>query len=528
MLTFGIRYLCETVVAGELADRTRVEWPPHPARIFMALAAAHFQTGDDPAERAALHWLETVESTPFITASVVHQRDAVTTFVPVNDDNEGYKRKPDGKVSIRPEFATGIGVRRNRQDRTFAKAWLEDDTVFLHWPTLDASQYLPALRELCSKVSRIGHSSSLVQMWATDEPAPPPTWEPHPRGQLHLRVLGAGSLEGLEERFNRDAVAEYHALEERASDVSLRRRDRDASKQQLRDQFPHGVPVRQRPEMGLSEPYRRVGEAEELGAPGTVFDPRLIMVSLKRIEAPFRQLGLAATLDLTQRCRDALLKHLDGAAAEVLTGHDPATGARSEKPHLAILPLSFVGREHATGAILGLAFALPEITSPGDRSLFNRALASLCSNDLLLGQKGRWRLEAPDERAAFRSSQWMGVKRGVDLWATVTPFVYDRHSKAKDKAAYQEELAAGIREAWQNVKHPDNPAVLEEVIITPVSAHLGALPAHAFPRLRRKDGSERRHCHAILRFDQPITGPLLLGAGRYRGYGLCRPMEEAL
>jgi CRISPR-associated protein Csb2 len=63
-----------------------------------------------------------------------------------------------------------------------------------------------------------------------------------------------------------------------------------------------------------------------------------------------------------------------------------------------------------------------------------------------------------------------------------------------------------------------------EVIVTPVSSHLGAPPAHAFPRLRRKDGSERRHTHAILLFDIAVRGPVIIGAGRYRGYGLCRPM----
>jgi len=66
-----------------------------------------------------------------------------------------------------------------------------------------------------------------------------------------------------------------------------------------------------------------------------------------------------------------------------------------------------------------------------------------------------------------------------------------------------------------------------EVIVTAVSAHLGVPPAFAFPRLCRKDGSERRHAHAILVFDVPVCGPMLLGAGRYRGYGLCRPMEES-
>lgn len=61
------------------------------------------------------------------------------------------------------------------------------------------------------------------------------------------------------------------------------------------------------------------------------------------------------------------------------------------------------------------------------------------------------------------------------------------------------------------------------VIVTPVSAHLGVPPARAFPKLKRKDGSDRRHTHAILVFDGPVCGPVLVGAGRFRGYGVCRP-----
>jgi len=64
-----------------------------------------------------------------------------------------------------------------------------------------------------------------------------------------------------------------------------------------------------------------------------------------------------------------------------------------------------------------------------------------------------------------------------------------------------------------------------EVVVTPVSAHPGVPPAYSFPRLTRKDGTERRHAHAILVFDQPVRGPVLIGAGRYRGYGLCRPIN---
>src|SRR3972149_3004971 len=57
MLAFGIRYLNGFVAAAEPDSHERAEWPPHPGRVFMALAATHFQTGCEPAERDALIWL---------------------------------------------------------------------------------------------------------------------------------------------------------------------------------------------------------------------------------------------------------------------------------------------------------------------------------------------------------------------------------------------------------------------------------------------------------------------------------------
>jgi CRISPR-associated protein Csb2 len=64
-----------------------------------------------------------------------------------------------------------------------------------------------------------------------------------------------------------------------------------------------------------------------------------------------------------------------------------------------------------------------------------------------------------------------------------------------------------------------------ELVKALVSAHLGVPPAHVFPQLVRKDGGERRHAHAILVFEQRVVGPVLIGAGRYRGYGVYRPVE---
>ena len=53
MTALGIRYLMGCAVSSDMT-RQRWEFPPHPGRVFMAMAAAHFETGEDARERRAL------------------------------------------------------------------------------------------------------------------------------------------------------------------------------------------------------------------------------------------------------------------------------------------------------------------------------------------------------------------------------------------------------------------------------------------------------------------------------------------
>ena len=94
MFALGIRYLNGwSMAAADGARKEQAEWPPHPDRVFMALAAAWFETGEDCEEGAALRWLETL-SPPAIAASEATFRALVTSYVPVNDDGGGKKSNP--------------------------------------------------------------------------------------------------------------------------------------------------------------------------------------------------------------------------------------------------------------------------------------------------------------------------------------------------------------------------------------------------------------------------------------------------
>lgn len=527
MLALGIRYLNGFSAAAEFDNRERAEWPPHPGRIFMAMAAAHFQTGADPMERKALKWLEALDA-PQIYAPEAADRAIVTQFVPVNDHNRGYKVK-NQKVIVFQEISH-TGIRRERQDRVFARAWLEDDIVWLVWPEIHAEESIKyALGSLCTKVTRIGHSSSLVHMWvAQPEEVEEPNWVPdEDRAVIRLRVATPGTLEDLERRYNGQAVENYCSLKVAAEDDSDKKAQKLAKKR-LKEEFPNGLPRQDRPRLTITCGYARPERPEEVSAArGTVFDPHLPTLRLEPENSPYRYLDLPCVFALIQRWRDALLSHsnsLPETVRQILSGHD-SNGAVLQAPHLAFLPLAFVGHEHADGHLMGLGLIFPAKLSRDDRRGVLQVARQV--RRLKLGRLGVWRLEAETREGApftLKPCTWTAYPNGHTRWATVTPIVYDRHPKSTDKATYVAEVADMIRQACTRIGLPEP----REVIVTPVSAHLGVPPAHLFPHLRRKDDSLQRHTHAILVFDRPVCGPVLLGAGRYRGYGCCRPMFEAV
>jgi CRISPR-associated protein Csb2 len=521
VLALGIRYLNGFAAAAEPDARDRPEWPPHPARVFMALAAAHFQSGQDPAERTALEWLESL-SPPALRTPAATVRATVTHYVPVNDKPGDQTRPPTALIQSLPHLT------RDRHERTFARAWLDDEIAYLLWPDVVADTPLaPALDALCANVTRIGHSMSLVQMWVADATeAGAPNWiADDVRAEIQLRVPGPGMLADLKRRYNGPAVDAYAALVTAAKDAADAP-SRRAARRRLREAFGASPPPRLWPQASRYCGYARPQPpGPERRIPGTVFSPHLVVFTLEAHRGPYQALDLSCVATVVERWREALVSRSNDLPERIrgmVSGHDHA-GAPLTRPHLAFVPLAFVGHPHADGHLVGLAAVFPQDLDAEDRRQALRALGRV--DDLRLGPLGVWRL-GRDLTARplwnLRPEAWTAHPRGATHWATVTPVAFDRHPKVKDRAEAQRETAGMIAEACTAIGLPRP----REVIVTSVSPHLGAPPAHLFPRLRRKDGSERRHAHAILVFDEPVRGPVLIGAGRYRGYGACRPLRD--
>lgn len=484
MLKLGLRYLCGRSTATDPSDRDRAEWPPHPGRVYMALAAAFFQGDRDQKERRALEALESLPP-PEIFAPRGGSRSVVTRYVPVNDSEKPYEKRGKRIVFFPPMGSRRIG--RNRQPRTFPSIPLPlDAEVQLFWPDAELEEDLrTALSDLCSRVSRVGHSSSVVQMYLaeTDPSDDLEHWHPADEGaHRELRVTGPGRLAELEASY-------AHEL---------------------------------RPSTGLWSGYRSgVPAREEIAS--TLFDSNLMI--LRIVEGP--TVDLTSTLNLTRALRGAVINQAPEPVPEVISGHLP-DGGPSKKPHLAFVPLAHVGHEHADGRILGLAVVLPEDLSSSERRLCLGAVAGShrrANGELFLplylgsarGRSLEWELEPEYREPPPQTLTGRTWTRPSTIWASVTPVVLDRY------ADEEEEQRRILALSCRRIGLPEP----TEIRLSKVSWWIGAPSAPEMrPLTKGSDGPRRFHLHARLRFDRPVRGPLLLGAGRYRGYGLCRPILD--
>jgi len=511
MTVLGIRYLTGHSVAANVAMPRVPEWPPHPGRVFMAMAATHFETRGDEREREALEWLQQAGA-PALRAGEHNPRSFIETYVPVND-------KLDRQAG---------SALRARQPRSFPTTRPDQDCVFLVWDSQVPQHLRGALDQLCDKVTRIGHSSSLVQMWLCDGiETLKAEWHPNDReSEQQMRVAEPGTLAYLERAFNGEAIEQYRELSEASE--SAKGKERVRLKAEIAHRFPEGPPRPSRPQLARWQGYARVsGQKAEEEIQAGPFDPSLIVLTKGDEQRVF---GLETTLQLTSALRAAAMKAAGKDVPEWLSGHQP-DGRPSSKPHVAFFPLPFVGAKHADGHLMGMGIAVPrelELQSETRDAVLRRTIGVLLFRNtgeekiIHLRRNGVWEWELEREKREYppltlRAATWTGPARE---WASVTPVVLHHYPKRNRQGDVQRILL----EAFESARLP-SPA---EVRVQPVSLFEGAGHAQSLPEFT--EGGEdlcRYQVHIIVRFPVRVEGPLLVGRGRYRGYGLLRPVEVA-
>ncbi len=540
MLSVEIEFLTGRYSATAHFDRKEYEWPPHPARLFSALVATWADSDQpDPSERAALEWLESLDP-PTISAARVFPRRSMTHFVPVNDaaviGKSWYERKAAQVDELNQQFESALEESagevnskvtriqtkleralnvddqvdslgntnpndaarllpdgRNKQERVFPSVTLEDPHVTFTWETDVDPKTSETLDGILERVTRLGHSSSLVSCRVVSN-HPNPAFVPG-RGDHLIRTVRSGQLRTLENQY-----AQHKACR------------------------PRSLPF----------------EGVYYGPPGTGTDSEQKLspnLAGKWITFEFRLnsrwFPATESVLIARTMREAIFHYADDLP-EGLTGHTES-GSPSQHPHVSFIPLPYVGWEHADGRLMGVAVMIPDQCDPRTEISLLRAIGKWEqeANTLVLklGRKGVVEIERKPATAitSLKRKFWEGPARS---WTTVAPIALPAHpgglsnGTSHSRSRAWDRATQGVADSCAHVGLPTP----TDVALSLNPFVKGSRRASEYPTFKQsgRNGTEvaRQLIHAQIEFDRPITGPLLLGSGRYFGLGLMRPISK--
>jgi CRISPR-associated protein Csb2 len=129
------------------------------------------------------------------------------------------------------------------------------------------------------------------------------------------------------------------------------------------------------------------------------------------------------------------------------------------------------------------------------------------------------------ERSSLDPSRYVLTAR---RWATVTPMVLDRHLKGRSNEDVQKDIQRLVAEASARSVgiRPVAIMVSEHSAVRGAPSVRTSDHAPRWTRWRVPDHlASRPLVHAVIEFEEAVAGPVLIGAGRFCGLGLCLPLD---
>lgn len=283
----------------------------------------------------------------------------------------------------------------------------------------------------------------------------------------------------------------------------------------------------------VHQTYEAEGRAASQTAASSVFGEWLVFREIASENGRRIGLKLSKTEDISRALRGALLSHAGHDIPEVLSGHD-ANGRPLERPHIAYVPLADVGSPYSSGSVLGVAVLLPTAIEADERRAVLRAIGRWEERALrlTLGRVGAAELERivdSDPRKTLDPSWWT---RPARRWGSVTPVALDKNpgnlhsSDPKEASAAARRAEEIVMQSCERIGLPA-PRWVEIIRRSLFDAAPPARNYMPFPRKSGNSSAPRRVCvHIEMCFEESVAGPVLIGAGRYFGVGLCRGRGE--
>ena len=468
------------------------EWPPAPARLFQALIAgsARGATISD-SHRNALDWLESLDP-PTISAPLAESAQSYKIYVPNNDLD----------ATLTPKRTWDEAVAQTRVDKLVQPMlfdpnvpvtyyWLHEDTLF---------ERMEALRDLAKGLYQLGRGTDAA--WAeaiacsADEARKtlqtPGTLVYHPSrnrrgtGGSVLSCPASGLRQGLQQQY-RESLTRFDATTLDDKPIGV-----------FRQSFKPAWALRQT--SYNAKPQRFVFDLRNVNE-GDAFSAK----------------HLRSTAQLVQQLRDKAAGDLVEAMPEqrqhverYLVGR--GANEQDKANRVQIVPIPSVGHEHADMMIRRVSVYVPQSCpiSHEDLSWAFSQVVWFDNNGVITAE-----LERTDEtRMADR------FETSTRHWQSVTPLALSVSGRGP-----REVVEARAAKAFQQaLRHANVQARILEIRVQrePFQSH-GCL-AEAFAAGTRFPQHLLWHVDAV--FDEPVSGPLVLGNGRFLGLGLMQPVSE--
>lgn len=499
---------------------------------------AEWAVDKKPDERRALEWLEE-QPPPSISASEVDWRSVQDHYVPTNDTATVSTRKYEKKYEVIGNFrkileekgdntialtrireetdvqditcelgATNptnglemLPAHRGRQARVFPTVRPDVPRVSFIWDTKPEPAIFDSLDNLAGRVTRLGHSSSLVSCRLTDgEQAVLGTvFMPDKKGEIQSRCVRQGQLKALESRHKQYGNKPRNLP---FTQIRYKRLSSSATAPEIEEKKTKGIKP-------ITTGKWHVYEVTETS-----------------------QVDSVDLTEITKTLQRTIFSYADELPAG-LSGHKP-NRQPVEHPHVGFYGLPQIGTKNADGRIIGLVVNIPDLIDDVSRQAAERAIQNWADNAEATGTAQRLDitnrqfilLRAPDETSSMllRSETW---QKPSLRWVSATPIALPRHPGKLTKGQ-----DATKEKAWRKAKNQIVAVCNHIKIPSPVDVQLsfspfipGAIPSHSYPQFQQ-GGIRRVLLHASLTFDVPITGQFVLGAGRHFGLGLMLPIQD--
>ncbi|MCY4522721.1 MAG: type I-U CRISPR-associated protein Csb2 [Caldilineaceae bacterium] len=445
------------------------EWPPSPARLFAAFVAADGTgTACRVTDGSELEWLEGLQP-PSIYADPQPTHTPLLPRYVVEHRNSSIRNQHQ-------EYPARKGTRVWPGVRVCPRTPM----IYYTWDTpLPSPNIFAALQRRAARIGYLGTADSPARVQVLSADCLPTlecqNFAPHPDGQTWVNVPQPGDL-AIWDRMHEQWI-------ERGPSLS-------------RTQF-HALKHKARYCNPTTEVQPSLGRGQ--------------VVVWLRVEPAVSGRRVS---DMTELFKKALLVKYQFAYGEpppVLHGH--GINGKGHDALARYLALPDVGYQWSNGLIHGLALWMPSGASSLDR---RRARDAAFSIRKLTGRGINVSVVCQDSEAhpwAIHPDRWGRKSR---IWATAVPAIHEQWRRQGISLA---DLAvwcahAGLPEPV-DFRSTRTPLVSGGIDLAPSEVHRPGRPA-------------RPYSHMEIRFEEPIPGPVVIGAGRQRGFGLCIPMDESM